>query len=450
VREPALARHLVGEGLSDDRRIARAVASVALFVVIAKLCAAAKEMAVAWRYGVSGTVDAYQLAMTLVQWLPMMLFTMAYAVLVPLLVRTRHDPTDQYQRFLGELNGMALALGVVLIGFGALAWPYAIDLLASGLADATRELAWSMTRQLLPVSAFVLFVGLFSIRLQARERHVNTLLESLPPLTLVPMLVFWPAGGTAGTPLIWGTLLGMALQIGFLAWFAKVADGCLGLPDWRPLAPQWTEVWRALRFLAFGQVAMGFIEPIDQFTAARLGDHSIATLGYANRILALLMSLGSIAVARAVLPILSEALVRDSHARGRALALRWTWSIGAVGVITALAAWLLMPSLVALLFQRGAFGAEDTLMVASVARWALLQLPFFLGGMVLLQLLTAMGRFREIAAVALLNLGIKLVLNMALAPQFGLVGIVIASACMYLGGFVFFLWKVTSSENEVS
>ena len=53
-------RHL-SDPESHHRKIATGFVWVALFVFIGKLAGAAKEMAIAWRYGVSETVDAYVL-----------------------------------------------------------------------------------------------------------------------------------------------------------------------------------------------------------------------------------------------------------------------------------------------------------------------------------------------------------------------------------------------------
>ena len=53
---------------SHDRRIATGFLWVAFFLLVSKLAGAAKEMAVAWRYGVSETVDAYVFVFNLVTW----------------------------------------------------------------------------------------------------------------------------------------------------------------------------------------------------------------------------------------------------------------------------------------------------------------------------------------------------------------------------------------------
>ena len=61
-------------GVHDNhKRIASGALLIGALTLGAKLFVAAREMAIAWRYGVSGTVDAYQLAITITTWLPMLI-----------------------------------------------------------------------------------------------------------------------------------------------------------------------------------------------------------------------------------------------------------------------------------------------------------------------------------------------------------------------------------------
>ena len=54
----------------DHQRIASGAFRVAIFLVLGKAAGAFKEMAVAYRYGVSDAVDAYQFTLTMATWLP--------------------------------------------------------------------------------------------------------------------------------------------------------------------------------------------------------------------------------------------------------------------------------------------------------------------------------------------------------------------------------------------
>ena len=426
---------------ADHRRIAHGLVLGAVFVLLGRVAGAVKEMTIAWRYGISGTVDAYQLASTLVGWLPSTLISVTATVLVPTLVGTRSADPMSRARFLGEINGWALALGFGLMAIGGLAWPLVVGLLSSGLSEATRQLAIDMSIQLLPVSLFSLLVGLFSARLQARERHVNTLLEAVPALTLCFMLVSWPAG-VASAPLVIGTVLGLSLHAALLGGLATKADGHLGSPKVGISSPYWTDIWRGMRILFVGHLAMSFIGPIDQFTAAHFGDRAIATLGYANRLIALLLGLGALSIARAALPVFADAFAAAGAKRAGSRAMKWAWLMFAAGVIAAGIAWMVMDWGIAVLFERGAFTPEDTALVANLARWGLLQLPFYFGSMVLVQVLAACGDFRPIAASALVNLIVKVALNVLAVQWIGLSGIMVATAGMYAFSFLYLLRAV--------
>src|SRR5690349_23667919 len=97
---------------SHDRRIVTGFLWVALFVFIGKLAGAAKEMAIAWRYGISDTVDAYSFVFNLVTWPIPVWFGLLSAVLVPLVSRMRYETPEQLRRFRGELLMVTALLGM--------------------------------------------------------------------------------------------------------------------------------------------------------------------------------------------------------------------------------------------------------------------------------------------------------------------------------------------------
>jgi putative peptidoglycan lipid II flippase len=422
----------------DHRRIVRGLLLGGVFILLGRFAGTAKEMMIAWRFGISGTVDAFNLASTLVGFVPGTLAAVSATVLVPLLVRSRDDPVAR-ARFVRELNLFAMAVGALLIVLGAVALPPVVRYLAAGLSEATRNLAVEMSLYLLPLGLLTLWIAVFSARLQACERHVNTLLEALPATVLVFVLLAWPE--TVGYALALGTVLGLALHAIVLGSLASRADGATAYSASRSdgFSPYWKEVWLAVRVLLIGQFAMSFIGPLDQYAAARVGDSAIAMLGYAGRISALLLGIGALAIARATLPAFSEAVARgDLHIANRR-ARTWAWLMTGGGVVTMAIVWPTAPSIVSLLFQRGAFTADDTAAVAELVRWSLVQLPFYFGGMVVIQLLAARGRYDIIGVVAFPNMVIKLILNEVAVGWFGLGGVLFATGAMYMFSFFFFM-----------
>ena len=134
-------RHLADPD-SDHRKIATGFFWVSLFVLVGKLAGATKEMTIAWRYGVSETVDAYVLVFNLVNWPVSVWFSVLTVVLVPLVARLRYDSPGELPRFRGELLGLTLIIG---LGLGVLAWFGLPELLRAkwvGLSNFVPKLTW--------------------------------------------------------------------------------------------------------------------------------------------------------------------------------------------------------------------------------------------------------------------------------------------------------------------
>lgn len=414
---------------SDHIRIARAGLWLMLFTVATRLAGAAKEVAVAWRYGRGPEVDAYNLALTLSTWLPVTLISIMSVVLVPVLVRLRSGDTDDRSRFLHELYGLAMLVGG---GTGLLVWvagPSSLSVFAAHMPVETRTMAMEMLQLFAPLSLVMVFVAVATSRLQAMHDHSYALADALPALTILVLLFAWRIEGTL--PLVVGTLGGILLQAWWLERRAHRRDGAsfaIALPL---RSAHWVVVSRSFLVMGTGQLLVSFVSPVDQWVAASLGAGENATLGYANRILAMVMTVGAAAISRSTLPVFSEGIAGGKAIRVHRHALHWSLLMLGVGLVAALSLVVGAPWLVALLFERGAFGPEDTQMVAVALQGGALQLPPYFAALVLVSLLASQGRYGLLTLAAALSLAGKLAANYALAPAFGVPGLLLATAAMY-------------------
>lgn len=420
---------------SDHQRIAKAAFRVAFFLLLGKAAGAFKEMAVAYRYGISDAVDAYQFTMVMANWIPVTLVGVFSIVLIPVLVHAKDQPMSLRQRFMGEVTGLLLGIGLVLAFLIWLIWPWVLLWAGKGLNPVVQSMSSELLWAFAPAAVLTLLTGLQAARLRAHERHINTLLDSVPAFSILVFVLC--AGPTQSvTPLLWGTLVGYIVQSASLYYLARRADGFYAYPRFGFSAQQWPELAHAVGIMLIGQVAMSFVGPLDQYTAANLGDNANATLGYATRFIALMLGVGAASVGRAALPVLADVTRRGDAVRARAIALKWSLFMVLIGLAVAtITAWL-APLGVSLLYERGAFSAEDTARVSSVLRWGLLQLPFYFGVLILVQLLASQNRYGIMAAIALANFAAKALMNWYLAPKMGVHGIMLATSCMYTVSFI--------------
>ena len=430
----SLRRRLLGVH-QDHKRIARSALILLGFVLAGKIVSASKEMMIAYRYGISGTVDAYQLALTLVTWVPVTLTSELGPLLVPSLINLRKDKAKKNQ-FLGELEGLALAVGILFAVLLCLLWPHLGGLVSGNLSDSTRKMCREMIIGMAPVGILAFTICISASRLQACEKHINTLLECVPAIALLGF-VLAARSNTSVLPLILGTTVGFVIQAAVLRALARRADTVHAFPRLSLKSSQWPATFRAMGILLFGAVIGNLAGPVDQYFLAHRGDGAIATLGYANRLLSLLLGMGALAISRATLPIISEILFLGDHARARSTALKWSLLMLAVGAIGACMAYALAPYAIALLFQRGAFTSQDTVAVTSSFRAGLVQIPFAFAVWVLVQLFVSEARFKVISITAVFGFFIKLAGNIVLVPLFGINGVLLATglgtAAVFLG-----------------
>jgi peptidoglycan biosynthesis protein MviN/MurJ (putative lipid II flippase) len=437
----------------DHHAIARGMAWVILFVFLGKLAGAAKEMAVAYRYGVSAEVDAYLFVFNLVSWPVGVWFSVLTVVLVPLAARIRHATSVDLPRFRSELLGLTLLLGMGLMFFVWLGLPLLLRSPWTGLPPTTATIAANMVSGLALLAPLGVLISLFSAWMLSAGRHTNTLLEGVPALVLLVAILAFPGGGAES--LVWGTVAGLVFHLVSLA-IPLARQGEIEAPSFTRKSPQWPAFWQGFGIMLAGQALMSFIGIIDQFFAAHLGTGAISTLSYANRILALILGLGATAVARATLPVFSQAQAEGgSRLHLHRIAVHWARLLFLLGVIAMVVGWWLAPWVVRLLFERGVFLARDTEAVTEVLRFGLVQLPFYFVGILWVSLLTSQSRYGVVTVIGVVNLAIKIMVSVLLVSWIGINGIVLATSIMLmistiLLGLVLYFDLNKGDKNESS
>lgn len=417
---------------STHLAIFRGLLWVALFVFLGKIAGAAKEMAVAYRYGVSEEVDAYLFLFNLVTWPISVWFSVVSYMLPPIAANLNNSDKHGLIRFRAELLAFTLLLGIIV---GLVFWfglPLMFKTSWLGLSAKTVSFAAGIIPEIVALVPFGLLIGLFSTWLLSSGRHVNTLLESVPALSILVAVLLLPGYGIKA--LAWGALAGYAIHmLTLMLPLARYRE--IEFPRFSDASPQWPYFWKGFGILLIGSSLGSLSTVVDQFFAAKLDAGSIATVSYANRVLALILGLGATAIARATLPVFSK-IKSENRGDLKRIAMFWVWIMFFLGLVTAAVCWWLAPWLVKLLFERGAFKASDTAKVVELFRYGLGQVPSYFAALTLVTLLASHGRHKLMAISGSTNLVVKTAANFWLLPIMGINAIVISSGITYLVSFV--------------
>jgi len=190
--------------------------------------------------------------------------------------------------------------------------------------------------------------------------------------------------------------------------------------------------------LLSGVVASGGLL-VDQSMAAMLPAGSVSALVYGNRLVSVVVALVAGAVSTVLTPYFSRMIAQKDWSGCRRTIRTWVGVSAAVSVPIAVLMIAGAPFLVRTLFERGAFGSQDTAVVASVMGMYAIQIPFFVCSRVFYRFLIAMRRTDLALYCGMLNLILDIALNLLLMRWLGVAGIALATSLWTVSTF-FFLW----------
>ncbi len=352
--------------------------------LLAKFGGAFKEVVMANSLGTSTLVDQFVFAFNVATWPAALLTSVLTVALTPLLakmLRQRSDSTASKNRFVAQLWGSCIALGLLVAVTLWLCFPH-----LSPLSEAAGP---QLAAAVGVVSFMTCMTALATIVLMSHGRQIGTLLEGVPSLILGALLLasLWQPENT----LVIGLLLGLSLQLLLLLAAHRRCAGPLrvGLPQ---PSPQWRELLSGFGFASAGYALLACAAMVELYIASRLAEGSVASLGYAARITALVTGLLATAVNRvAIVHFCDGNATRHSHWRVWAGVLVTFTSIAAASSAVLM---VFAPDVVALIFEHGRFDAQATEAVTRLMRWHISQLAPYLGTVVLAAFLSATGNFK--------------------------------------------------------
>ena len=408
-----------------------AIGMVAAGAAATRVAATLKELVVARRFGTGDDLDAFLLAFALAVYVASSFRSAFFVAFVPRFVdaHARRGDPGANELLARALTAHLAWLGLVAAAMALLSGPI-VAMIGGAFPPDKRELTRLILVTLAPFVVLDGLSGIYASVLNARGRFVTAaLVATVPPVVTLVVVAGW-SRRFGVYALVGGAVIGAVIEALVSAILVK-REGLRVRPALTGPGPEGMGVLKAFALLTGGVALMGANTVIDQAMAAGAGPGSVAALGFAAKIPAAILGLAGLALGTTTLPHYAGMAAHGRFDEMAASMRRHAVKIGVSSIGVALLLAAVSFPLVKLLFEHGAFRAEDTARVATIQALYALQIPGFLVGMVAGRYLIALGRERWLVAVAGLNFVLNLAGNVVLLRLMGLPGIALSTSLFY-------------------
>jgi putative peptidoglycan lipid II flippase len=415
----------MSESPSLASQIGKASVVIIIWSMVDKILAIGKEMMTAHRFGVSASLDAFNLAYSFPG--TIVLFSSVFGgACVPLYLEWRnHSPqeADSHATWLIYLNALLFA-SLALICF--VFTPEIIQLIGYGFQPKEKQLAVIMEGLLLLLifidGTGILFRGILHARKLFSHLYIAPLFVNI---TLILLLYF--DIGLDIYVLVWGFLIGTLMKtiyMGIALYQTGFQYGTL-----QPFDRQKTKTFflLAIPMLGTSLIANSNII-IDQVMATQLPSGSVSTLRYAFRINDFPVQVVITAISMAIFPFISEEAAAGNQENLKRVFKYALIFLGFLTIPITCIVVLFSEDLVILLLKRGAFDMEASKQTAQTLVCYSLGLFFYAYTFVNGSFFTALQNTKALLYMTIASIFLNVFFNFVFMHLIGVRGIALSTS----------------------
>lgn len=420
---------------SYRNRILGATATIGTAIVLVKVAATLKEAVVAWRFGTSDELDAFYVALLVPFSIINIVNGSLQTAFIPIYIRVHEQEGIEFAEALFSglfwfAGVLLLFVIVLLISLAPLYLPY----LAAGFIYEKVDLTFRLLCLTAPLVLLSSLVALWSATLNAQG---NFALASTTPIvtTLVTVLLLVTTRSAGVFVLPIGLLAGTSLEILLLHTGLRKTGFRFRSFSNLPIN-HLKRVWREFCPLALGSLLLSTSLLIQLALIARLSSGSVSAWNYANKLVALPIGLMGTALGTATIPFFSRMVAKQDFKQLRAAITHYLKIILLLTVPLTAGLIFFSVDVTRLVFQRGALVGADVEQVSSIFSFLVMQVPFYVAGVLLARLLHSLNANRLVLAVSAVSLVVNASLSYLLMQRMEAQGVALATSLMYLTSFL--------------
>ncbi len=425
----------IGSGSINGKILVAAIV-VGGGTILVKIIAVIKELVVAYNFGTNNDIDAFLIALTIPSFLLAIIAGSFNSALIPTYIKTREqDGSAAAQKLFSGATVWSIGLLLFSTFLMLVSAPLYLPLLTKGFSPEKLALTYNL---LLTISPMLLLTGIGTIWGAVLNAGESFALVALAPMITpgITIILLFGLKSWGVFNLVAGMVFGQLIEMAIVG-TVLLKQGFSLMPKWYGFNDRLKEVIDQYTPGIVGSFLMCSTGLIDQSMAATLPAGSVASLNYGNRIITLPIIIASTALSTAVMPYFSKMVADDDWQNIRNSLkhysiLIFAGSVPLVGLIV-----LFSEPIVHALLQRGSFNANDARIVADIQSCFAIQIPFYIGCMLVVRLISAMRTNQVLIVGSAYNLIINIVGNYILMQWLGVAGIALSTSIVYIFSFVY-------------
>lgn len=403
---------------------------VFLFILGARIVQFVKELFVAKEIGLTAELDAFIMALLILFFSTNFLLRPFGYALIPIFIRLKQYALPKANLLFTKVLVIALVVGLLCTFLNLFFIDIFLPLLVGNFSESHQQLTKEILFYLTPYYFFDLIGSLFGVYLNTQNKNfLYSTFEAFPALFTILFFIFFTLdqpiyqqvyGFNVGSFFVLCLLIYSAYKNGYRPRFNFKLDKTLKIciAQWLPLI--------------FSALLLSINLIVDKKMAADLGVGSVSHLEYGAKLFSIFSGFAITGITIIIYPFYSEKIAKkDFEGILKFLKITVRNIILPLIIGTALVIYY-SEDIVRILFERGAFQATETKIVAEIMTYYMIAFPVMLLGIIGVRLINALQLNKLVFYFSVVNLVLNIGLNILFIEWIGLKGVALSSSIVLL------------------
>lgn len=421
---------------------------MAILTLLSKFLGFAREMVMAGFFGTSYIVDSYVMANAIPGIIFSGIFGSIATAYIPLFSKKfENGGESEGNRFTSQVLKILLTFSILSAIFGILLSDQMVSVFAPGFSGKTAELTSFFLKITFSYVIFSSIAGVLESFLQYKNTFLPQIVVGYSQNVIVVMVIVISAFFNYYF-LVFGLLIAYAVR-SLLLWIISKKKGFRFIMD----GFFDKETMISISVLAVPVFIGSSTDQINQFVnkllASNLPEGSVSALNYASTINSMILSLTITILTTIIYPKLAHANSLDDRSRFADIIQRGFDLIYILALPLTLGSILYSTEIVRIIYERGAFNSEATLMTSSAFLFYSIGILFVALNKLLSRVYYSMHNMKTPMTFACISVIINVVLNLLMIDELQHKGLALATSIAAISNTILLIAGLYSQKNQL-